>query len=93
MASPLRIDGRYFSFCSWVPTSRITAAHGVNVSVLQLDARDEDAAAQLLAAARARGESLHYVNVPEGDPASAALRTLGGSIDLRQYELRKAVSR
>ncbi len=44
------------------------------VSIVQLDAADEAAAATLLAAARARGRSLHYVNVPEGDPASAALR-------------------
>jgi hypothetical protein len=27
------------------------------------------------------------VNVPEGDPASDALRTLGGVLDLRQLEL------
>jgi ribosomal protein S18 acetylase RimI-like enzyme len=61
-----------------------------NVSVLQLDARDEAAAAQLLSAARARGESLQYVNVPEGDPASAALRSLGASLDLRQFEMRRS---
>ena len=63
---------------------------GPRVSVLQLAAASEDAAAVLLAAARARGESLHYVNVPEGDPASAALRRLGGSLDLRQLELERA---
>jgi ribosomal protein S18 acetylase RimI-like enzyme len=49
------------------------------VSIVQLDAADEAAAARLLAAARARGTSLHYVNVPEGDPASAALARLGGT--------------
>ena len=58
------------------------------VSVLQLEAADEEAAATLLAAARARGTSLHYVNVPEGDAASAALARLGGTLDLRQFELR-----
>ena len=63
---------------------------GPNVSVLQLEARDEQVAAELLSAARARGESLHYVNVPEGDAASAALRALGGHLDLRQYEMRRA---
>lgn len=63
---------------------------GPRVSVLQLAAASEDAAAELLASARARGESLHYVNVPEGDPASAALRRLGGSLDLRQLELERA---
>ena len=65
--------------------------NGSRVGVAQLEARDEEAAATLLAAARARGEALHFMNVPEGDPASAALRRLGGSLDLRQleYELRR----
>lgn len=52
-------------------------------SVLQLDAPDEQTAAKLLS----RGSRLQYVNVPEGDPASAALRRLGGTLDLRQLEL------
>ena len=60
------------------------------VSILQLEAADEEAAATLLAAARARGTSLHYVNVPAGDAASAALARLGGTLDLRQFELRLA---
>jgi ribosomal protein S18 acetylase RimI-like enzyme len=60
---------------------------GDRVSVLQLAARDEEAASELLAAARARGTSLHFVNVPAGDPASGALRALGGTLDLRQREL------
>lgn len=60
---------------------------GPRVSVLQLEAADETAAEELLAAARARGDSLHYVNVPEGDPASAALEALGGQLDLRQFEM------
>ena len=55
--------------------------------MLQLEARDETAAEELLAAARARGDSLQYVNVPEGDPASAALEALGGSLDVRQFEM------
>jgi len=65
----------------------IRASNG-RVSVLQLDAGDEDAAATLLAAARARGSSLHYVNVPEGDSASRAFERLGGTLDLRQFEMR-----
>jgi len=65
---------------------------GPSVSMLQLEARDEQVASDLLVAARARGESLHYVNVPEGDPASAALRSLGGHLDLRQFEMRRTVS-
>ena len=62
------------------------------VSILQLDSRDETAAVAVLAAARARGDSLQYVNVPEGDPASAALRTLGGILDVRQFEMCTTVS-
>jgi hypothetical protein len=62
------------------------------VSVLQLEAADPATAGELLAAARARGEPLRYVNVPEGDPASAALRALGGSLDLRQFEMRRAAA-
>ena len=61
------------------------------VSVLQLEAADQTGAEELLAAARGRGDSLHYVNVPVGDPASAALNALGGRLDLRQLELRKPV--
>jgi hypothetical protein len=55
-------------------------------SVLQIAAETVDDAADLLAAARALG-ALHLVNVPEGDPASAALARLGGALDLRQHEL------
>lgn len=61
---------------------------GDRVSLLQLVADSDDAAAALVAAARNRGASLHYVNVPEGDPAAAALAALGGKLDLRQFEYR-----
>jgi len=54
-----------------------------NGNVLQLGARDEDAAVELLS----RGVQLQYVNVPEGDVASAALRRLGGDLRLRQFEM------
>jgi ribosomal protein S18 acetylase RimI-like enzyme len=60
---------------------------GERVSVQQLEARDAAVASELLAAARAHGSSLHYLNVPEGDPASEALAALGGSLDLRQLEM------
>lgn len=53
-------------------------------NVLQLQARDIDAATALLS----RGKALNYVNVPEGDVASAALAALGGTMSLRQYEMR-----
>jgi GNAT superfamily N-acetyltransferase len=57
------------------------------VGIAQLAAADEQVARELLRALRARGSRVSYVNVPEGDPASAALQALGGSLDLRQYEL------
>jgi GNAT superfamily N-acetyltransferase len=55
-------------------------------SVLQLAAPDVETAMQLLS----RGRELGYVNVPEGDVASAALGRLGGTLRLRQLELRYA---
>jgi hypothetical protein len=57
------------------------------VGVAQLAARDEAVARELVCAMRARGERLTYVNVPEGDPASIALAALGGTLDLRQFEM------
>lgn len=55
-------------------------------NVLQLRAPDEETAVALLS----RGRSLNFVNVPEGDVASRALALLGGSLTLRQHELRYA---
>jgi GNAT superfamily N-acetyltransferase len=52
-------------------------------TVFQLHARDEEAAAALLS----RGRKLQYVNVPEGDVGGAAMRRLGGTLDLRQFEM------
>lgn len=66
--------------------------NGPRVSILQLQAEGEEPARRLLAAARSRGESLDYVNVPEGDPASAALAALGGTLELRQLELLRTVA-
>ena len=60
---------------------------GDRIAVVQLAARDDEAAAELLAAARARGSSLHYVNAPSGSPGSRALDALGASLDLRQLEM------
>lgn len=53
-------------------------------NVLQLQAESLDAATALLS----RGKALSYVNVPEGDVASAALAALGGTLSLRQFEMR-----
>jgi len=52
-------------------------------TILQLQAGDEDVAVRLLS----RGRALQYVNLPEGDVAAAALRRLGGALELRQFEL------
>jgi ribosomal protein S18 acetylase RimI-like enzyme len=57
------------------------------VGIGQLAASDASVARELLMAARSRGDRLSYVNVPEGDPASQALRELGATLDLRQYEM------
>lgn len=52
-------------------------------NVLQLEAQDEDAAVALLS----RGTPMSFLNVPEGDVASGALRRLGGELRLRQLEM------
>jgi ribosomal protein S18 acetylase RimI-like enzyme len=60
---------------------------GPRASIAQLGATDDAVAAELLSAVRGKAESLLYVNVPEGDPASAALASLGGHLELRQLEM------
>jgi GNAT superfamily N-acetyltransferase len=55
-------------------------------SVLQLAAPDEDTAVKLLS----RGRALGYVNVPAGDVACGALARLGGTLRVRQFEMRYA---
>jgi GNAT superfamily N-acetyltransferase len=67
----------------------IRGGGGGIVSLLQLRADDEEAARMLVAAARARGTGLRFVNVPEGHPGAAAISDLGGRLDLRQYEMRR----
>lgn len=56
--------------------------------VLQLAARDEKVAAHLLAAVGAQGDGLRFVNVPDGDPANAALALLRAKLQFRQHEMR-----
>ena len=58
------------------------------VSVLQIAARDEDAAADLIAAASSRAGTLRLINAPAGEPASRALERLGGRAEVRQHEMR-----
>ena len=60
---------------------------GGTISLLQLRADNADAARILVAAARARGTGLRFVNVPEGQVGTTAIADLGGKLDLRQYEM------
>jgi ribosomal protein S18 acetylase RimI-like enzyme len=60
---------------------------GEALTVLQLAARTPEAAAALLNALRGRGATVRFVNVPEGDVASTALRELGGRLEVRQLEM------
>jgi GNAT superfamily N-acetyltransferase len=56
--------------------------------VLQLGARSVEAATHLLAAVAAQGDGLRFVNVPDDDPAAAALARLGARTEVRQHEMR-----
>jgi ribosomal protein S18 acetylase RimI-like enzyme len=64
----------------------------LGVTVLQLEARDEAAARQLIGAAARGVEALRYVNAPAGEPGSAALRSLGATLEVRQLELHRYAS-
>jgi ribosomal protein S18 acetylase RimI-like enzyme len=61
---------------------------GGTISLLQLRAENGEAARALIAAARARGTGLRFVNVPEGHIGTRAIAELGGKLELRQYEMR-----
>jgi ribosomal protein S18 acetylase RimI-like enzyme len=63
----------------------VRAADG-RVTVQQL-AGDEAALRSLLAAARALGDSVSVLNLPEGHPAGPVLIELGGAVAVRQHEL------
>jgi ribosomal protein S18 acetylase RimI-like enzyme len=56
------------------------------VAVQQI-AGSDDATTELIAAARGLGDSLSILNLPEGDPAGAALESLGGQVAVRQHEM------
>jgi GNAT superfamily N-acetyltransferase len=60
---------------------------GDAVTVLQIAAVDEAAAADVLLAA-AGGRPLRLSNAPAGEPVSHALRHLGADIAVRQHEMR-----
>jgi GNAT superfamily N-acetyltransferase len=55
-------------------------------SLVQIAGRAE-AARELIATARAHGP-IAVLNLPEDDPAAAALRSLGGTVTIRQREMR-----
>ena len=59
---------------------------GGRASILQLAAEDERAIETLVAAARGLADSVSWLNLPAGDPASAVLERLGGQVDARQLE-------
>jgi ribosomal protein S18 acetylase RimI-like enzyme len=64
----------------------VVRVSGGRVPVQQM-AGGEGALRDLLAAARALGDSLLFLNLPGGHPAGAALSDLGGRVDVRQYEM------
>jgi hypothetical protein len=66
-------------------------AGGPALAVLQIGAGDEPAAGNLFRAVRAEGTSVHVLNLPTDQPAAAALRSLGGRVDVRQHELALAL--
>ena len=61
---------------------------GTITGVLQIAADDPAAAAELLRAATAGERAVRLVNVPDGDPAVAALEQLGAHVVVRQHEMR-----
>ncbi len=65
----------------------VVRASGGRASLLQLAADSEQGIETLLTGARSLGESLSWLNLPAGDPASRVLDGLGGRIDHRQLEL------
>jgi ribosomal protein S18 acetylase RimI-like enzyme len=64
----------------------VVRVSGDAVSVQQL-AGSEGALREVLSAARALGDAVRVLNLPVGHPGGAALRDLGGRIDVRQHEM------
>jgi ribosomal protein S18 acetylase RimI-like enzyme len=59
--------------------------------IAQIAARDEDAAAELLAAVALQGGGFRFLNAPAAEPASAACERLGARADIRQNEMRTSL--
>jgi ribosomal protein S18 acetylase RimI-like enzyme len=64
----------------------VVAVVAERVSVLQLAGRREPLR-ELLAGARSLGTALTVLNLPVGDEATWALRSLGGRVEVRQHEM------
>ena len=62
---------------------------GETVNLLQVAALDDASAARGLLAAADGAAELRLLNAPEDDPASVALRALGGCQPARQHEMRR----
>ena len=71
----------------------VVRVSGNRVSVVQVAGRTSAALRELLAGARSLGGTLGILNLPEGHPAGAVLRELGGGIDVRQHEMVLALSK
>lgn len=68
----------------------VVRVSGGAVSVQQL-AGSEPALRGVLSSTRALGDAVRVLNLPAGHPAGAALRELGGRIDVRQHEMSLAL--
>jgi hypothetical protein len=56
-------------------------------TIVQLAADSEEAYERLLAGVQGLARGVLLLNLPEGDPAAAALASLGGSPAIRQHEM------
>jgi ribosomal-protein-alanine N-acetyltransferase len=56
--------------------------------IAHIAARDEDAAAELLAAVALLGGGFRFLNAPADEPASAACERIGARPEIRQHEMR-----
>lgn len=60
---------------------------GGRVSVVQIAATGESVYRELFERAAKLGTPVSLTNLPAGDPAGAALASLGGRVDIRQHEM------
>jgi ribosomal protein S18 acetylase RimI-like enzyme len=65
----------------------VVRVSGGRASILQLAAESAEDIEALVAAARGLADSVSWLNLPSGDPASSVLERLGSRVDARQHEL------